>query len=232
MKQVIPFYKEIVFKTNIAVITSISLEHEENILDGEISGNFILFGKYKIHNDTTEELDFKYRLPFTTLIPDDVIKESIVLDVENFTFEQIEEDVLRIDIDFSITGEVNEDNRLDIIDQEIDEILGIDEVKDDVNEVLVEEENNNFLEIVKLDDDREEEIVEESINIESDITSNTLTNNDEEYVVYHVHLVKENETVEQIVNIYNVSVDYLKEYNDICNIKAGDKLIIPEYGRE
>ncbi len=31
MKQIVPFYKEIVFKNNIANLTSISLEHKENI---------------------------------------------------------------------------------------------------------------------------------------------------------------------------------------------------------
>ena len=45
MKQVIPFVKEIVFKNNIASITSISLEHEEKIFDGEVSGDFIEIGR-------------------------------------------------------------------------------------------------------------------------------------------------------------------------------------------
>ena len=73
MKQVIPFYKEIVFKSNIANLTSISLEHTEKILDGEISGEFIVYGDYKEHNDTTEKESFKYKLPFTAEELEDVL---------------------------------------------------------------------------------------------------------------------------------------------------------------
>lgn len=295
MKQVIPFYKEIVFKTNIASITSISLEHEEKVLEGEISGNFIVFGKYKVHNDTTEEIDFKYKLPFTTLIPDDIDKDSIVVDIENFTFDQIEEDVLRIDIDFTIEGDVLEntechDEEIDKIDREIDEILGIDEECDDIEDIGSDtkeetEEVVSEVEVLDLEDIREDSEVEENevedleetiierddmvvneinnvinptiftgttnmlndnvgkaedqeMNIIPDmniITKNTVVEEkkeESEYVTYHVHLVKENETIEQIISMYNVSVDYLKEYNEITEIKVGDKLIIPEYGDE
>lgn len=281
MKQVIPFYKEIVFKTNIASITSISLEHEEKVLEGEISGNFIVFGKYKVHNDTTEELDFKYKLPFTTLISDDIDRESVVVDIENFTFEQIEEDVLRVDIDFTIEGDVLEeqDKEIDKIDREIDEILGLDEVEDtdvclDTDE---KEDINTLVEVLDIDEVREDSLTDEGTMIERDdnvvneldnienpmifssnistlvdnvksevnemnvipsdgfVTKSTLVEDkqeDDEYVTYHVHLVKENETIEQIITMYNVSVEYLKEYNEITEIKVGDKLIIPEYGDE
>ena len=133
MKQVIPFYKEIVFKNNIASILNVSLEHEESILEGEISGNFILTGEYKIHNDTTEVESFRYKLPFTALISDDMNRDTISIDIESFSYEQIEDDVLRIDIDFSIEYEVNlEDDEVEVledefdkIDREIDEILGL-----------------------------------------------------------------------------------------------------------
>ena len=93
MKQVIPFYKEIVFKNNIANIVSVSLEHNEKIMDGEVVGEFIIFGEYKIHNDTTEKESFKYKLPFTALIPDDVDTSTITVDIADFKYEQIDVDV-------------------------------------------------------------------------------------------------------------------------------------------
>ena len=80
MRQIIPFVKDVVFKTNIASITSISLECEEHVSEGEINGNFIVFGDYKIHNDTTEKELFKYKLPFTAIIPDNVILDTVSLD--------------------------------------------------------------------------------------------------------------------------------------------------------
>lgn len=289
MKQIIPFYKEIVFKTSIATITSMSLEHQEKVSDGEITGEFIIFGDYKVHNDTTEKEPFKYKLPFTALIPDNLDINTIVIDVENFNYEQIDDDVIRIDIDFSIEGENLETNETDEIDKEIDEILGrdleekdneeredtseeidteavtevevlpLDELKEKDLEIKKEEipevnneelerdntmmnETNNEVNINVLNDMskivNEDEIKKEEPEIDAiptTITKSTTVEEkteESEYVTYHVHLVKENETLEQIVSLYNVSVDYLKEYNEITEIKVGDKLIIPEYGEE
>ena len=303
MRQVIPFYKEIVFKTNIASITSISLEHEEKVFDGEVSGDFIIFGDYKVHKDTTEKELFKYRLPFTALIPDEVDKNTIKVDIDNFTYEQIEDDVIKVNIDFSIEGEktevlvVDRDEQRDLTDEEIDreinELLGLDNDCDEVNECCemlesadIEEDNeleNEFdvdLEVLDVPDVCDEETVvipEEEVDEERDmvimdntgnndnievnmndyeISNNELTfaspkesNENElenievvkkeeaseqvnEYVTYHVHIVRENDTLESIIKTYNISIEYLKEYNEVTDLKIGDKLIIPEYGEE
>ena len=49
----------------------------------------------------------------------------------------------------------------------------------------------------------------------------------ETYSTYHVCIVKENDTVESIILKYNISKEVLEQYNDISDIKIGDKLIIP-----
>lgn len=291
MKQIIPFYKEIVFKTSIATITSMSLEHQEKVSDGEITGDFIIFGDYKVHNDTTEKEPFKYKLPFTALIPDNLDINTIAVDVENFNYEQIDDDVIRVDIDFSIEGEnleikEKEEETPTDIDREIDEILERDLEEMETNDTLedIETEVITEAEVLKIDEieepnleNKNEEILEvEDKELERDKTMMNEINNEvninvlndmsqknnvselkkeetdmgavpttitksttieekteeSEYVTYHVHLVKENETIEQIISLYNVSVDYLKEYNEITEIKVGDKLIIPEYGEE
>ena len=46
MNCIIPYTKEIPFNSKIKEITSISLEHEMNINEGEILGNFIVSGEY------------------------------------------------------------------------------------------------------------------------------------------------------------------------------------------
>ncbi len=222
MKQVIPFYKEIVFKNNIASLTSISLEHNEVVKDGEVSGEFIVFGDYKVHNDTTEKEEFKYKLPFTALIPDDVDLSTVVIDIANFKYEQIDADVLRIDIDFSIEGEctkVEEDTtqleRLDYVDEQIDEILNI---QDDVVEVV--------------EPVTEEVREEETMLVESPVEVKETTIVEEkcdEYVTYHVHVVSSTDSVESIIKLYNTNMDVLTLYNDIKELKVGDKVLIPEY---
>lgn len=236
MKQVIPFYKEIVFKNNIASILNVSLEHEESILEGEISGNFILTGEYKIHNDTTEVESFRYKLPFTALISDDMNRDTISIDIESFSYEQIENDVLRIDIDFSIEYEVNlEDDEVEVledefdkIDREIDEILGLNKNDEERDIFDIEDVGDDKDIVVPLIVEEKEEKLEVPVETIIEETKEEISNK-EEYVTYYVYVVKESDTLEQILKTYNVSLEYLKEYNDIKDIKLGDKIIIPLY---
>lgn len=289
MRQIIPFSKEIVFKTNIATITSISLEHEEKVFDGEISGDFIILGDYKIHNDTTEKEIFKYRLPFTALIPDTISKESVVVDVIDFTYEQIENDVLKVDIQFSVDGEEKEEEQKEeqvILMNEKDVSLPTEETKEEKTEEMkeeptreeketvlpvsceeasseenrkYEEELDQFLEQLEPNEKEsfpEEVIIAEEKKIEP-ITPTVLekeenvsyetepereqqveemvsniekveTKEEEEYVTYHIHIVKAEESLESIVRNYGVSLEFIQEYNDIKNIQIGDKIIIPD----
>ena len=256
MKQIIPFSKEIVFKSKIASITSISLEHEEKVFDGEISGDFIVFGDYKEHNDTTEKELFKYRLPFTALIPDNLLKDTIKIDIEDFTYDQIEDDVLKVNIDFSLIGEedLNKEERdsvqddLDLEELSVNQETLDNEVIDGTKELELYEKEK--LEDEKLDQDINEllglnnnrkvstdtkediiskEILEEDNNIEISKTEESVVEEKSEYITYHIHIIKENETIEQIIKLYETNLENLKLYNDIEKIKTGDKLIIPEY---
>lgn len=225
MKQVIPFYKEIVFKNNIANLTSISLEHTEKVLDGEVSGEFIVYGDYKVHNDTTEKEEFKYKLPFTALIPNDIDLTTVSIDINDFRYEQIDNDVLRVDIDFCIEGEVLQevvddreilDEVDDSISEEIDEILGLKEVEK-LEEIDIPKEGVCVEEV-------RDEMIEEIIEHKEEKIE-TL----EEYVTYHVHVVGNDDSLENIIKLYNTNLDMLNQYNDIKELKVGDKVIIPEY---
>ena len=70
-------------------------------------------------------------------------------------------------------------------------------------------------------------IKEENININNinNITNNII--NEEIYHIYKVYIFREGDTLESICNKYNVDMDTLSQYNDLNNIKVGDKLIIP-----
>lgn len=50
-----------------------------------------------------------------------------------------------------------------------------------------------------------------------------------EYVTYKVYIVKENDTLESIMENYNVDKEELSKYNVLDSIKLGDKIIIPYY---
>lgn len=210
MRHIIPFSKEIVFKTNIATITSISLEHEEKIFDGEVNGDFIIFGDYKVHSDTTEKELFKYRLPFTTLIPDNIIKDSVKIEIVDFNYEIIDKDVLKVDISFSLEGNLKEE--VETVEEDRKYEKELDQFLDNI----IEKEEN----IKEVREDKEEINEPQEIEVKKE--------DKDEYITYHIHIVKEEETIEVIMRTYGVSLDYLKEYNDISNINVGDKIIIPQ----
>ena len=78
------------------------------------------------------------------------------IDINDFRYEQIDDDVLRIDIDFCIEGsnlqEVVDDREIldefgDTIDKEINEILGFEE---EVERLEIHDENNEEVdEVIK-----------------------------------------------------------------------------------
>ena len=51
--------------------------------------------------------------------------------------------------------------------------------------------------------------------------------NTSEYISYDIYIIREGDTVDSIVTKYNIDIESLKEYNDISDLKIGDKIIIP-----
>jgi len=43
-----------------------------------------------------------------------------------------------------------------------------------------------------------------------------------------VYIVREGDTIDSIMSKYKITRDLLNEYNDLNELKLGDKLIIPE----
>ena len=60
-----------------------------------------------------------------------------------------------------------------------------------------------------------------NINIFGNISDN------ETYATYKVYTVMDTDTIDGIISKYNISKELLGEYNNIEDIKSGDKLIIP-----
>ena len=50
---------------------------------------------------------------------------------------------------------------------------------------------------------------------------------EESYLTYSVYLVKEEDTVDDILKRYAVDLTLLQDYNDLTNVTPGMKLIIP-----
>ena len=211
MKQIIPFVKEVVFDNNIASMVSISLEHEDFIDGNEINGEFVVYGEYKVSNDTTEVLSFKETIPFNLLIPD------------NLTYEVLNNNTIKVCIDLYLMGE-----EINIRDK--DEVRGLEDIYG-----IKEENDKDVVDLDVSDINIGSDVVNESnviinndIDIDNTININNEVNEVGEYIIYHIHIVKEGDTIENIISQYDTNIDIVKEYNDISKLNVGDKLIIPE----
>ncbi len=97
-------------------------------------------------------------------------------------------------------------------------IINIDIKVDGIEEIRCIDETDEMIETKKDNVLDNKNIKEEVLEIKED-------NN--KYVSYNVCIVRENDTIESIIERYNTSLDNIKKYNVINEIKVGDKIIIP-----
>lgn len=103
MRQVIPFTKNIEFKTMINEITNISLEHTLELNDEyNINGDFIITGKYKVNQTSPQEESFSYKIPIDITIDQKYKTDNIDLEIDDFKYQKIDSNKLKVDIDLSI----------------------------------------------------------------------------------------------------------------------------------
>ena len=224
MKKIIPFKKDIIFQTNLAEIVSISLEHTLSVEEEHmIKGNFLISGEYKMLETSVNTDPFSYDLPFVVDLDERYILDKSEVDIDDFYYEIINDNVLSVHIDVVIDG---------IEEKEIKKEEVIMEEKQLVREELPLEENNN--EVVEQKNEIKEEPKkefqkEEKRCIEEEEVSNIFNQVDssETYKSYTIYIVRENDSIESIIEKYGVSKEQLEIYNDLSEIKLGDKIIIP-----
>ena len=98
MKNIIPFKKDVIFKTNLSEITSISLENTLYLKDDTISGDFIISGDYKVSDSSVSVEPFELNIPFEIVIDDRVDTKKAVIDIDDFYYEIVNNNVLSISI--------------------------------------------------------------------------------------------------------------------------------------
>ena len=242
MKSVIPFTKNLEFKTKISEITSISLEREFKLEKEEITGNLFVTGEYKSHDISANVLPFSYKIPFTIEVPDNIKKEDLTLEITDFAYDIQNDKEITVNVElelcYSLEEKEEEEETPPLVNS--DEMIAMmeernessDEIKNGVKEELVEREikkepeKDAPFETEKVEQSEVEKKKTENRNESEDLIMNT-TLNDDEYTTYHIHIVKEGETVETICSLYNTNLNFIKNYNDVENLTLGSKIIIP-----
>ncbi len=252
MKQIIPFSKEIEFKSMINKITSISLEHTLS-LENEftVKGNFLISGTYKMTEASQIDEEFNYKIPVEVNIDNKYDTKDIIIDIDDFVYSIVDEERLSIKIDLLIDKLIEKEKVIDdnnlfedfesislndeekniVIDRDVGDIENLfletsekedlsisEDIIDNIDESSNKDENNNLLESDNV------------VGVESIFSA--FNNTEETFTTYVVYIVRENDTIDSIIEKYNTTKEILEEYNNLKDIKIGSKVIIPNYNNE
>lgn len=244
MKQIIPFVKDISLDSKISEITSIALEHNLKMENNDsVVGFFTISGKYKMNEISINEEVFEKKINFDITLDDKYDASKVTIDVDDFYYEIINDEYLRVHIDVKVDNLVYYKKDIESITEEeapsLVEIISDDkeekENKRNENEVLKKDERN-IKEDIMIDDANNETIKikeerkdDDKLDI-SDITNNITSGflgSEEKYSTYKVHIIRESETIKTVMEKYNVSKEELEKYNNLDNVILGTKIIVP-----
>lgn len=227
MKKKVTFDKSMEFPSMIGQISAISLDSALRFVDGaNIEGDLIVSGKYKLTEASQLEEDFYYKIPIEITLTENLDIDHSSIDISDFTYET-QENMLICHIELFING-------IEIIEEKI--------VEEEERECDGEKKMENEIEIPHKN--IEEEFVKEEKTIENDEgilnekeekeeKDNSLFFNfkddDDQYGTFIVYIVRQNETINSIIEKYHTTLEELEQYNDLKEIQNGTKLIIPAH---
>lgn len=199
MKKIVPYKKELEFKTEVAEIASISLEHTlQKVGDNYISGNFMLNGEYKIVDISVNTEKFDFELPFEISIDKKYDTSNLTIDIDDFYYE-LKGNKMAVNIDVLLDNLEEKEEVRTIIEPEVKKEVKVEEKKEVPLETK-DEVRENFL---------------NNLNVT------------EAYRTYKVYIIREGDTLNSILERFQVTKEDLEAYNDISNITVGLKIIIP-----
>lgn len=225
MNQKIEFKKDCMLKTYVSSITDVSLTHDYKILDDTIEGYFDVTGSYKVTMSSVETESFMFTIPFTIALSSLIDKDTIDLKLSDFNYS-VEKDVLHLkmflDMDYQEI-EIKEDIE---DNEEIDNMINDLMDKESTTNIKSPSEFHNEVMLDNVLDSKEEVSTKEKV---SEKNFNTIFNEVKEsnFSKYKVYIMRSEDTLESILVKYNVTMDEIKEYNDIDNINIGSKIVIP-----
>lgn len=236
MKKKVTFDKSMEFPSMIGQISAISLDSALRFVDeANIEGDLIVSGKYKLTEASQLEEDFYYKIPIEITLTENLDIDHSSIEISDFTYET-QENMLICHIELFINGieiieekiveeerecdgEEKMENEIEIPHKNIEE----EKIRDEVFE-----EKKNIQEGIK--EELEKDSSEEKEELEKD---NSLFFNfkddDDQYGTFIVYIVRQNETINSIIEKYHTTLEEIEQYNDIKDIQNGTKLIIPAH---
>ena len=153
MKKVVPFTKTISFRTMIAEITDIEVNHTLALNENhEVVGDILVDGKYKMTDASQIEEEFHYKLPFTIDIDERYNLDNLEIIISDFYFEIINEEDLKINVEIEMDG--IEENKLPKLEEKRNSLEEVSEVLD-TEEDFVRNKEDDILIPVEIEEKKE-----------------------------------------------------------------------------
>lgn len=221
MKKTVPLKKELTFKSNVAEITSIALDHDLSLEESTIKGNMVVSGSYKMNDVSINTEEFTYNIPVNIELSDHYDVSEMTIDIDDFYYEIIDSNILSVSIELGLDHlkekEVEQVKEEPVLEREV--------ISDDLIEQMEEKETTN--ETIEIEQVKE---TKKEIKVDTEAVKSLFDSFDdsmETYSTYKVCVFKEADTIESIILKYGVDREALEQYNDLSDVKIGDKLIIP-----
>lgn len=242
MQKIIPFKQEKDFKDSVFEITSISLEHTlHKEKDNLITGEFLVSGDYKVVETSSVIDTFSFRFPFDIHLDEKYDLDKIQIDIDDFYYEIKNNKSLVVNIDV-LLDKIEEKEIMDrnLEEEKVNENGDIVPVERDVFDIKKEEaeelENPVIIKETKQEliiDNKNDNINRNDLNKINTINNEELASifddvkDSSQSATYKVYIVREEDTLMTIMENYNVTKETLEKYNNLKEIKRGDKIIIP-----
>ena len=212
MKKIISFDKNLEFNSIIGDVNSISLDHTLKFIDNKnVKGEFLISGSYKLTEASRLEDKFEFKVPVEVFFNEDIDLDSASIEIEDFNYHVDNNDTLVCHIEIKVEG-------VEIINLDDAEVLDNNEERECDDDINTDINVNSDI-----------KVVEEGENIPNEVNSlfSSLGDSEDTFATYSIYIVRENESLDNILNKYNITKEELENYNDLSNISIGSKLVIP-----
>lgn len=223
MKKIISFEKKLEFPSMVGEITSISLDHTLEFKSPTlIEGAFLITGSYKLTEASCIEDNFNFKVPTEIMLTENIDVSTGKITVDDFFYEIENEENLVCHIDVLVEGVEEvfiEEQPLEEVERQVEEIRECD--GDENKEIEIPHREDEIEEIKE-----EIEEIEELVPEEQSLFSN-LKDDEDTFTTYSIYIIRQDETIQTVLEKYKITKEELEEYNDLSNIVEGSKVIIP-----
>lgn len=255
MKKTISLKKNLEFPSMIGEVTAISLDHNLKFIDeSNITGEFKVTGSYKLTEASRLEEKFDYSIPVEIALSEKLDLKTAQISISDFYYEIENNDTMICNIELKIEGVEVIDVKEDVQEQleqpsiepvlkeetpvkESDEMSNLKETRECDANLTIEEEAPAMINQVIENNPKvqtTEAVVENSTTTEKEETSknvgslfSSLDSSEETFSTYSIYILRQEETIQSLIEKYHVTKEELENYNDLSNLTIGSKIIIP-----